>query len=406
MRVSLISTQKGGGAGIAALRLHRALVKHSEITSTFCSLDPLGPLDTGGFTIRKLYPRFYARALQRLGIATNELYRDQRDSKKFALGEFPFTYPRSDIRLIDAVAPTNPDLIHLHWVSGLLDWETFFPKAPYPIIWTLHDMNAFLGGFHYTCDRDQSLAPALGEESRIIQWKQDVLQNVKNLTVVTPSHWLAEEARNSKLLGQFNVTCIPNGIDTSIFRPFPREFARSLFGLNPDAPLLLTAAENLSSYRKGADLLRHALESEPLGQDWEIITAGMGSLELPPYQVTNVGPIADERLMALLYSAADLVVVPTRQDNLPNVVIESLVCGTPVVATNVGGVPEMIQPGINGILTESLTPESLAEAIATAALTNFDSKRIHEEAVAAFDLSITANRYTELYKECQNKSAS
>lgn len=398
MKVSHFSTYRYGGAGTAAWRLHQALRASGVAESLFASLEGT-PDAEGGITLSKHYPRWYERVLQKAGIDTAEEFRQIRRSPQLELGNLSFSFPRSDLRLEETLSAREADVVNLHWVAGLLDWPTFFPRCKKPKVWTLHDMNPFLGGFHYTCDRDLAGVAARREEGEILKLKRESLSEVSDLTLVTPSRWLAEEAGSSELLSRFPCRVIPNGLDTTVFRPFPKAFSRAVFGLDGDARLLLTLAEDLSSYRKGADVLADALKQTPLPSGWELVAAGRGRLEVPGYPTRSLGSINDDRLLALLYSAVDLVVVPTRQDNLPNVVMEAIACGTPVVASNVGGILDMIEHGKNGCLAESAGNSALAAALREAAAAEFDREAIRADAVARFDQSVTAKRYEILYRE-------
>ena len=259
-------------------------------------------------------------------------------------------------------------------------------------------MNPFLGGYHYTIDRELAPEWIRKTDSTIQRQKVSILKETDSLLVVSPSKWLKKEAESSKAFSDTHVRHIPNGVDTRIFQPYDRLLARSLFGLDAHTPILLTAAETLSSYRKGTDLLQNALRLSPLSPDWSVVTAGMGSIDAKPYHFRNIGPLGDERLMALLLSAADLVVVPTRQDNLPNVIIESLACGTPVVSNPVGGVSEIITTGFNGVLSEETAPDALAAALTKAAETSFQKGSIRADAIKRFDHQVMAEAYFALYK--------
>ncbi len=398
LKVAHFSTCRSGGAGTAAWRLHRGLRVSGACESAYACMGTT-PESEGDYVIPKHYPRWYQRLMQRVGIDTAEAFRQTRRSSGLDLGNLSFSFPRSDLRLEETVAARQADLLNLHWVAGMLDWPTFFQRCDQPLVWTLHDMNPFLGGFHYTCDRDLAGMAARREEEEILQLKREALSGATKLTLVSPSRWLAEEAGRSELMSQFPCRVIPNGLDTTVFRPFHQAFARSVFALAEEARLLLTLSENLGSYRKGADLLAGALKETPLPKGWEVVAAGRGRLEVPGYPTRSLGSINDDRLLALLYSAVDLVVVPTRQDNLPNVVMEAIACGTPVVASNVGGIPDMIEHGKNGCLTESAGNSALAAALREAAAAEFDREAIRADAVARFDQSVTAKRYEILYRE-------
>jgi glycosyltransferase involved in cell wall biosynthesis len=186
--------------------------------------------------------------------------------------------------------------------------------------------------------------------------------------VVAPSRWLLDEARSSAALkNAASFTHIPYGLDLEVFHPLSKSLARQALGLEGRVPtVLFGAASGTSDRRKGYDLLVQALHL--LKKDTAVSLLTFGHSEprdaLPPWvQLVHLGQLSSERIQALVYSAADVTVVPSRQDNSPQVILESFACGTPVLGTNVGGIPELILPGLTGSLA-SATSESLAFRLA------------------------------------------
>lgn len=401
MRVTHLSTFRTGGAGTAAWRLHRALRDSGMCESRFASLQETSS-ECGGVQISRHYPRWYHRLLSRVGVDLTETAKQRRSLARLDLKEASFSFPRSDIRLLEAFSTLETDIVNLHWVSGILDWPTFFRECDRPVVWTLHDMNPFLGGFHYTCDRERANTTSVEADARMIALKRSALSGMNNLTLVSPSFWLSEEAGRSELLSGYPSHVIPNGVDTKVFRQYNKDLARSLFNIPQNVPVLLTLAEDLRAYRKGCDVLLEALALSPLPKHWLVVSAGRGQLRIHGYRSMSFGSIQDERLLALLYSAVDMLVVPTRQDNLPNVVLESMACGTPVVATNVGGLPEAVDEGRTGCLAEKVGAYALSEALRRASRTDFDRDEIRCAAKTRFDIAVTARRYQEVYARIQS----
>jgi glycosyltransferase involved in cell wall biosynthesis len=260
-------------------------------------------------------------------------------------------------------------------------------------------MQPFKGIFHYTVDRDRAgpNAHQLSEHVRIR--KVHLLRSLRpeHLTVVTPSHWLNRLSLQSEVLGRFRHQVIPYGLDTRIFRAWPAEVARQILGLPANGRLLLVVAERLDDYRKGLDLAVDALARSAVLPGWGIVAAGAGFMQFAGRDVYPVGSLNDPRLMALLYSAVDLVLVPSREDNLPNVILESLCCGTPVVVTPAGGCPEPVVEPRDGLVSKDLTADSLATALQDAGEQPFDRAVISTAAHARYDQSVTAAAYRQLY---------
>ena len=160
---------------------------------------------------------------------------------------------------------------------------------------------------------------------------------------------------------------------------------------------MLVVAERLDDYRKGLDLAAGALCAEGVLPGWDVVATGAGTVNFPGRTVHRTGSLPDPRLMALLYNAVDLVLVPSREDNLPNVILESLCCGTPVVVTPGGGCAEPVVAGRDGLISQSLDIAGFTKAVAAAADMRFDRTVISEAAASRYDESVTVAAYLELY---------
>ena len=233
----------------------------------------------------------------------------------------PFTDDRTPFagRMLNQMPPA--EVINLHWIGGFVDLQAFFDRVSVPVVWTLHDMNAFTGGCHYdvNCDkytRQCGACPQLGSEKendpsrQIWKRKKHIFSQLSpdQLHIVTSSTWLAEEARKSTLLADFPVTTIPYGLDTDRFSPRPREAVRTALGVPPDCPVILFVADSATNKRKGFSLLQQALTdlSGPL-----LVSIGGGTLQVgSPEQHIHLGKLSSNRLLAAAYSAADIFVIP------------------------------------------------------------------------------------------------
>jgi glycosyltransferase involved in cell wall biosynthesis len=275
-----------------------------------------------------------------------------------------------------AIRDFAPDVTHLHWVNhGMLSLRDVACLQG-PVVWTLHDSWVFTGGCHSpqecegfrkNCGRCPELNSRREHDLSRWNWKRKKAAWGKaDFKVVTPSRWLAGAAKNSSLLEGRCIEVIPNAVDTSIFHPVDRTSARATLGLPLDAPLFLFGAHGaLTDWNKGMDLWCKALpvvaEEIPSA---ESMLAGtpMGTLGRAPLPVHELGILTAER-MALAMAAADVVVVPSRMENLPTMVAESLACGTPVVAFATGGIPEMVRSGETGFLAQPHDAADLAKGI-------------------------------------------
>jgi glycosyltransferase involved in cell wall biosynthesis len=322
-------------------------------------------------------------------------------------------------QLAGKVSTLKPDIIHLFWVNwGFMKLETL-GRFNSPVVWTLHDMWPFTGGCHYDneCGRFRQSCgkcPVLGSDrdhdlSRHIWKRKRKSWEGAPIVVVATSHWLADMARSSSLFRDQRIEVIPNGLDTDRYKPVKKDVARATYNLPQDKRLILFSAFGATSdKRKGNQFLVQALEiMSRAGWDskTELVIIGASRPESPPdmgMKVHYMGRLHDEISQVLLYSAADVVVAPSMQENLSNVVMESLSCGTPVVAFNIGGMPDMIDHQLNGYLATPFQPNDLANGMMWV-LENNDrrntlSQRARKTVVERYALQAVANRYLSLYQ--------
>ncbi|MGB3398649.1 MAG: glycosyltransferase, partial [Candidatus Deferrimicrobiaceae bacterium] len=196
--------------------------------------------------------------------------------------------------------------------------------------------------------------------------RRQVYGRMPNLVFVTPSRWLAGKAARGILSGH-PVSVIPNGIDMTVFFPEDKGKAREILGLPQGRHILLAGAAHLKDKRKGMNFLVDSLRSLPSGGDYLLVTFGRtvgdSAVQGAAVEVREMGSISEEGRQRLMYSAADAFVLPTLADNLPNVLVESIACGTPCVAFDVGGVSEVVRPGETGFLARPKDPGDLAGKI-------------------------------------------
>ena len=320
------------------------------------------------------------------------------------------------------VAKINPDAINLHWVcEGYMQIETL-AKFNKPIVWTLHDMWAFTGGCHYSesCDRYIDACGACPQlhstkDADISRWiwqrKADAWQNL-NLTLVTPSNWLAECAKSSSLLAKYPVKVIANGLNAEVYKPLNRPQVRDTLNLPQNKQLVLFGAMQGTEDRwKGFPLLVPALQS--LSQSgWkdriELVVFGSSEPENAidvGFKIHYLGRLEDE-MLAKVYAAADVMVVPSRYEAFGQTASEALACGTPVVAFDVTGLKDIVDRHENGYLAQPYDSEDLARGI-TWVLEDAErhEKLCHNARMkveAKFTLAVQAREYQKLYEEvCQ-----
>jgi glycosyltransferase involved in cell wall biosynthesis len=400
-----------GGAARSAYRLHQGLSragvearmlvrwKHSEDSS-------VTGLDASWQDEEHVASE---RAIRQRWVREN---RTDRTDTLFSLG-----MPSIDIAAHPLVRWAS--VLHLHWCANFQGPASFgsLTALGTPVVWTLHDEWGYTGGCHYTagCERYRDACdacPQLREDPlRLVGQGFDARRAAwidAPLTVVAPSRWLADRARASAILGDHDVHLIPYGLDTGLFRPASRP-ARSAFraahGIADDAVVLAFGVDRIGERRKGyAHLLRalEGLSGATLLRFGDASGIGHGDeLALPS---VDLGPIQNDADLALAYAAADAFVLPTLEDNLPNGVLEAMACGTAVIAYATGGIPDVIDDGIEGLLVPTGDVERLARTLRVAVAAPADLGRMgqagRERAERDHTLCRQAERYASLYREC------
>lgn len=365
-----------GGAGIAALRLVNAL---SPLIS---QLELVGLPVEAAMHHPQVHTPFYGHSLLEAlwrRLRSRQCRTDQAAISRAGSAVLAgFFADRSAHGLSLARALNRADLIHFHWVNDLLDYSHVLPRIPLsvPVVWTLHDMSAFTGGCCYALDCDHFRAgcghcPQLSSDraddlsARSFQRRLRALRQIRNrLHLIAPSAWMARMAASSELFAGVPCSVIPNAVDLTCFHPQNRDRVRAQLGLDCNTALLLFVAASLSNPIKGMGTLLAALPQVMATCSIPINVVCIGSEPdgLPP-EVQSLGRITDQHHLAGLYAAADLLVVPSLIDNAPNVIAEAHACGLPVLASAVGGMPEMIEPGCTGGLVPVADCEALAAAI-------------------------------------------
>lgn len=312
------------------------------------------------------------------------------------------------------------DVVCLYWIAGAFLRPESLKAIPVPIVWRLSDMWAFSGGCHYSggCTRYQAqcgACPLLGSAdvndlSHSLWRRKERAWNRIDLTIVAPSRWLAEAARRSSLFSGRRIEVIPTGVDLSIYQPVERSTARRLLNLPVDRRLVLFgAASPRDDVRKGYRAMQDGLallasRQSVIGIHAVVVGAlGPSSGSELPVPTSYLGRLRDDATLNLAYAAADVVVVPSLEDNLPNVALEAFAAGTPVIAFATGGLGEIVDDGINGCLVASGNAEALAHAIewilADSVRAQILGDSARRKAEAKFSMVTQAKCYRRLFME-------
>lgn len=312
------------------------------------------------------------------------------------------TLPFSDFNVLENLLIKKADIIHLHWVAGMLDYPSFFKYVNKPVVWTLHDMNPFCGLFHYEADEIRNREIAMGLDASIKKIKKRAIGKRQSpVTIVTPSSWLLNEAMNSEIFNDVPALCIPNAVDTNVFAPKSGINFRSSNGIPEQNVILLFVAQAVTHYRKGFDLLLEALKAVQYLPITLLVLGNATPLSIDGIDIKYCGSINDDNQLARYYSNADAFIIPSREDNLPNVMLESFACGTPVIGFPVGGIKEHVHDYKTGLLAKEISNEALAATI-TEFCTNkgrFSASEIRNYAEKYFAEEVVAKQYIEVYQK-------
>lgn len=422
MKVALINTSDaGGGAAEACMRLLKAL-QQQHVDATMVVQNKTR-IDSSVYSIER---SSVDKALSNFNFFYERLpfiaFQERDRSVRFA-----FSTANAGTDISNEQIIKDADILHIHWTnSGFLsvkDLKKLFLLNK-PIVWTLHDMWAFTGGCHYAgscnhfinqCGNCYFLRNPASDDISHNGWlrKQDMYNAVKNLSIVTCSNWLGQVAKKSSLLDEADVQAIPNPIDTDLFSPKDKIAARKKWRVGNDAKVILFGAANINDRRKGITYLVEALQilktQYNLADPVEMVIFGKNkhfdttTLPFPVHQLNIITSASD---LAEIYSMADVYVSPSIEDNLPNTIMEAMACGTPCVAFNTGGIPDMIVHQENGYLAEFKSAADLANglrSILNAHNWQALSKAAREKVIADFNNEKVARQYIEVYKNALSR---
>lgn len=412
MKILIVNTSDlHGGAARAAYRLHNSLIKNSVDSNMLVKTKT-----TNDFSVIDVNSKTKKIATILSSPINNiPLYKYKNKSQAtFSSSSFSGKY------IIKKINQLKPDIVHLHWIcQGLLTIEEI-ALIQAPIVWTLHDMWPFTGGCHYSDDCENFVnncgeCKVLGSQnkndlsSKIFNRKEKVYQKKINITIVGLSNWLNNCSKRSALLKSKKHIHLPNPINTNIFKPFDKNNSKDLWNLPKEKKLILFGAMSASSDpRKGFHELVNAMKSIS-SVDVEFVVFGSSRPKEPydfNFKVHYLGTLFDDVSLVTLYNAVDVMVVPSLQENLSNTIMESLSCGVPVVAFDIGGNNDMIDHLKNGYLAKPFDTEDLAIGIDWV-VNNKKYTELSENArrkvMRNFDSDIVAQKYINLYKEILNK---
>ncbi|MDO6617612.1 glycosyltransferase [Shewanella sp. 6_MG-2023] len=398
MRIASIGETDRGGAGLSALKLHNE------------------------FLLQGLESKFYVnRKSQDFDDIVEVPNRKGKPSSPFRVGQYtlattdvPFTTGLSCkcSHFLQNVWEKN-DILLLRWSSVTVSdfmVSTWSHRAK-PVVWCLSDMAPLTGGCHYSmgCDRYQTACyPCPRIESGFQLPTQVMSRRLKlweKITIVSPSKWLAKVAKESAIGKNHDIRVIRTGVELNVFKPYEKLAERNWLGLDNEKPVILFGAASLNDSRKGfkflPELINNLNEKFDLKDKYSVLVIGAGSPDLKQLDcdVHVTGHLTCREELAKAYSAADVTLLPYVEDNLPNVCLESLSCGVPVVAFSIGGIPDVVIPGTNGELARPFDVWDLTNRLVETINRKYSIESIREWSVDNIDIKDQARQYKELFQE-------
>lgn len=415
MKVLHLSTDDfSGGASRAAYRIHTALLQ----CGVDSSMRVLVHQTANDKVVSGKAPRTYIKKIKdKLAEKGRAVYR-----RNFR-GSSPIMHSFGDVSagIVNEINASDADVVNLHWIANLLSIKDI-GLITKPIVWTLHDMWAFCGGEHVVFDSDvaarfktgyRSDNRPLGESGpdlNRLSWesKRDEWSN-QRFQFIAPGKWMADCVAASALFKHQPIHVIPNPIELdNLWRPVDKRFARAVLGLEQTKKYVLSGSAGGMAHLKGEDLLSDAL-TKLCGHNIDmpelLIFGQQQPLTKPetPYKTHWLGRVNDDHVMRLIYSASDVMAVPSRIDNLPNTALEAHACGTPVVAFDIGGLPDIVDHLQSGWLAPAFDTDNFADGISWVLQDRSRWMRLssHARKIAEerFAPKVITEKYLAIYRE-------
>lgn len=417
MKVVHIVSSLRGGAGVAARRLSQALTAAGVSSTLLCRSG--APDAPDAIEVDGEHADLAEDAGRRIAWLFEEAVQaDYIAPSRSKQSDTLFTLDYAGIPLTRHPAIADADVINLHWTSFFQSVETLAQLVALgkPIVWTLHDMWPFTGGCHYAagCDRFMSACaecpqlsgdPAAAAEQRLSD-KIKAYGAKSNLAVVTPSKWLAGEAKRSTVFANARVETIPNSLDASVFTAASRAAARKRLNVTDQTICIGFTPLDSRERRKGLAELEAALaqvaQRTPQAEIRLVILGEVDGKRDLPFPASAIGTLEREADVAAVLSACDICVTPSLEDNLPNTILEAMACGVPVVAFDVGGAKDAIINGETGLLAPVGDVAALASNLAQLVTDATARQRMgavgRARAMDLFEMPRQAAAYKALYQ--------
>lgn len=407
MKILILSTfDLKGGAAKAAFRLFESLLKFPGVEIKMVVKEKSSNNSNVIFQ-KSIFSKYFAVILQALDNLILIFY----PKRSRALFSSAFISQDSILEIINEF---RPDIINIHWINnGFLSLQQISKFPNIPIVFSMHDMWITTGGCHYSLDClkfqtncfscDQLNSKSTYDLSAFnFNRKVQLIENSKReISFIGLSNWISELAKKSKIVGERDVFNLPNPIDTTFYKPYNKKYCRELLGVDSSKKILLYGAINATTNKiKGFEHLKKAIKSIDSKKHLLVVFGNSEEdFELEcDMEVLKLGFIHDELMMRVIYNAADLFLLPSIQENLSNSIMESLSCGVPVVAFDIGGNSDMVKHRVTGYLAKPFDSSDFANGINYVLENSQLSSQARDFVLNHFDYSVVSKKYFEYFK--------
>jgi len=405
-----ITQNINGGAGIAAGRIVKSiqnqgfnllLLSQNEINQ-YLSINNLKSFNPPELSLKNyLLERFYKYFSKQKEIFEKESLTILNKINPDVTGDFEiFTTPFSSSDITDLELYKKADIIHFHWISGVIDFPSFFSKNKKPLVWTIHDENPFRGAYHYEEDEKRNFSTFQKLNNLYLKVKKEAYLNSQNLHIVSPSFWLKNKAESSSMFVNACFYQQNYPIDSAIYKPLDAKFSKKIFEINENQFVFSFVSASVKNFRKGYDLLEPILKHSYFQNITFLIVGEKPDSLINQPNIIYTGRIIVERIMSLVYNASNFFVLPSREDNQPNTMIESLTCGTPVISFDISDNRKLLQDEHLGIICENISTESLLQVMKDCVNKTilFDKNIVSQKATKIFSEINSGIFYRKLYE--------
>lgn len=405
MKVVHICTTLEGGAGLCAARIIKAtrnlnveakvLVARGNKSKDEDVVEFVSPWSKNSAV------RLFQRFLARLGVMPQVekiKRRLAKESSKYQ-GTMCFTSPVTTYtHLADHPWIKEADIVHLHWIGNFVDYESFFPKIYKPIVWTIHDQNPGLGGFHLTSWKNNASESFKKLDDDMMKVKQRAYHKAHNVTLVAISSQMCDYFKSNTLLRRFPIVKIHNGIERERFMLLNKQNCRDVLSIPEYGKVFIFVSNDIHDNNKGLNRLIEALEKLNISNTILICLGKYNKTVKASFEIRCEGFVSNNRLQSIYYSAADYFVMPSLQETFAQSPMEAMACGTPVVAFPCSGTNDLIND-MNGVICDDFTVDALIKGISIAMKRNYHREKIRQNLLERFSYNIIAKQYIELYQE-------